>query len=168
MSTKTYYRIAEKKCAKDDIMKGPGKRPLADKEPLVETILEGRRPADCPDRGDSVYMREEREFSTVGVPFDEGYVHTVEPIGKVDKRDLAWIGVIQRRHHKNQRLRKNEYPTLSDNDVADRYWSGEASDKPLWEWVAKEAKAVDVDSDLSRVRPNSPGLDTFSAKPPTK
>jgi hypothetical protein len=168
MSTKTYYRIAAKKCAIDEIMKGRGKRPLADKEPWVETILEGRRPADCPDRGDGVYMREEREFSTVGVTCDEGYVHTVEPIGKVDKRDLAWIGVIQRRHHKNERARKNEYPTLSDNDVADRYWNGEASDEPSWEWVAKEAKVVDVDIDLSRVRPKSALLDSLSAKPPKK
>ena len=29
MSTKTYYRIAKKRRAKDDIMKGRGKRPLA-------------------------------------------------------------------------------------------------------------------------------------------
>jgi hypothetical protein len=164
MSTKTYYRIAGKRYAKGDIMKGRGKRPLEDAEPLVEDILEKQRPADCPDRGDSVYMREEREFSTVGVTFNEGYVHTVEPVGKVDKRDLAWIGVIQRRHHRNERLRKELCPELSDPQVADRYWSGEASNKPLWEWVAKEAKVVDVDSDLSRVRAKSV-LDVFNGKP---
>jgi hypothetical protein len=168
MSSKTYYRIAERKYAKDEIIRGRGKSPLEAKEPLVEEILEQRRPADCPDRGDSVYMREEREFSTVGVTYDEGYVHEVEPIGEVDKRDLAWIGVIQRRHHKNELLRKNEYPTLSDTEIADKYWSGEASDKPLWEWVATEAKVIDVDNDLSRVRPNSPLLDSLSGKPPTK
>ena len=168
MSTKTYYRIAEKKCAKDDLMKGRGERPLADKEPMVEGILESRRPPECPDRGDSVYMREEREFSTVGVTFDEGYVHKVEPIGKVDKRDLAWIGVLQRRHHRDERLRKNNYSPLSDNNVADNYWSGEASDKPSWEWVAKEAKVIDVDGGSSRVRTKSPLLDIFSTKSPKK
>lgn len=164
MSTKTYYRIAEKKYAKDGITKGRGTRPLED-EPLVEEILEKQRPADCPDRGDSVYMREEREFSTVGVPYDEGYVHTVEPIGKVDKRDLAWIGVIQRRHHRNERLLKEPCPELSDAQLADKYWSGEASNKPSWEWVAKEAKVVDVDSDLSHVRPNSTLLDILNDVP---
>jgi hypothetical protein len=164
MSSKTYYRIAKKKYAKNEIMRGRGRRPLGDKEPLVEQILARRRPADCPDRGDSVYMRVEREFSTVGVTYDEGYVHEVEPIGKVDKRDLAWIGAIQMRYHKNQRLRKNEYPELSDDEIADRYWSGEASDKPLWEWVAKKAKVINVDSDRSRVRPNSPLLDSLSGK----
>src|SRR6266567_7695820 len=40
MSTKTYYRIAGKRYAKGDIMKGRGKRPLEDTEPLVEDILE--------------------------------------------------------------------------------------------------------------------------------
>jgi hypothetical protein len=131
-------------------MKGSGSRPLEGKEPLVEEILEQQRPPDCPDRGDSVYMREEREFSTVGVPYDEGYVHTVVPIGRVDKRDLAWIGVIQLRQQRNEQLRKNLYPKLSNARVADKYWSGEASDKPLWEWVAKEAKVVDVEGNLAR------------------
>jgi hypothetical protein len=154
MTSKTYYRISKRKYAKGDIIRGRGKRPLEDKEPFVEKILEQRRPVDCPDRGDSVYMREEREFSTVGVTYNEGYVHEVEPIGRVDKRDLAWIGVIQRRHHKNELLRKNEYPTLSDTEIANKYWSGEASDNPLWEWVAKQAKVIDVDNELWRVRPN--------------
>lgn len=71
-------------------------------------------------------MREEREFSTVGVPYDESYVHKVEP--------------------------------------QTRLWSGEASEKPRWEWVAREAKVIDVDKDLSPVRPNSPLLDVMSGK----
>jgi len=63
-------------------------------------------------------------------------------------------------------LRKNQYPKLSDTQVADKYWRGEASDKPRWEWVAREAKVIEVDKDLSRVRPNSPLLDIVSGKPP--
>jgi hypothetical protein len=164
MNTKTYYRIAMKKCAPDDIMKGRGKRPLEDTEPLVEELLERHRRPSCPDRGDSVYMREEREFSTLGVTFNEGYVHTVEPIGKVDRRDLAWIGVIQCRYHRNERLRKELCPELSDAQVADKYWSGEASNKPSWEWVAKEVRVVDVDNNKSRVRPNSTFLDTLNGR----
>jgi hypothetical protein len=46
----------------------------------------------------------------------------------------------------------------------DKYWSGEASEKPRWEWVAREAKVIDVDKDLSPVRPNSPLLDVMSGK----
>ena len=142
MSTKAnYYRIAEKKHERGAIMKGSGKRPLAETEPHVETILEKQRPADCPDRGDCVYMLEECDFRTAGVPFDQGYVHTVEPLGKIDKRDLAWIGVIQRRYHKDSRLRKNQYSDLSDEQVADKYWSGEASDKPSWEWSPRKRRS---------------------------
>jgi hypothetical protein len=168
MNSTTYYRIAEKKYSKDDVMKGSGRRPLEGKEPVVEEILKQQRPPDCPDRADSVYMRQEREFSTVGIPYDEGYVHTVAPIGRIDKRDLTWIGVIQLRHHRNEKLRKNLSPKLSDAQIADKYWSGEASDKPSWEWVAKEAKVVDVEEDRSRIRRRSPLLDMFGPEPPPK
>jgi hypothetical protein len=55
VSTSTYFRIAQKKIAKGEIMKGRGTRPLAANEPLVEEILEGRRVRECcrsdwPDR----------------------------------------------------------------------------------------------------------------------
>jgi hypothetical protein len=168
MSAKTYYRIADKKYAEDDIMKGQGKRPLEGGEPLVEELLEQQRPADCPDRGDSVYMREEREFSTMGLSYDEGYVHKVEPIGKVHRRDVAWIGVIQRRHHKDKRLRKDSCPELSDAQLAEKYWKGEASKTPMWEWIAKEAKVIEVESTPARVRAKSLFLDIFSSKSSTK
>ena len=113
-------------------------------------------------------LLEECDFRTAGVPFDQGYVHTVEPLGKIDKRDLAWIGVIQRRYHKDSRLRKNQYSDLSDEQVADKYWSGEASDKPSWEWVTKEAKVIAVDNETSQVRPNSPFLNPLNRQSSTK
>lgn len=94
MHTKPYYRVTENKHAKDEIMKGRGERPLEDN---IELILDQRRPSDCPDRGDSIYMRQDRDFSPVGVPYDKDYVHQVEPIGKVDQRDLTWIRVLQLR-----------------------------------------------------------------------
>jgi hypothetical protein len=166
MSSKIYYRIAKTRYATGDVMKGLGERPLQSTEPSVEDILEQRRPTHCPYRGDSVYMREDRRFSRVGVPFSEGYVHEVEPIGDVYKRDLAWIGILQRRHHKNPHLQRNEHPELSDAEVADKYWAGEASDNACWEYVANEAKVVDVDKDLSPVRPNSPLLDSLTWKSP--
>ena len=167
MNATTYYRIAERKYTKDKIMKGRGDRPLANNFPAVEAILESRRPSESLDRGDSVYMREDRDFNSVGVTFDEGYIHQIEPLGKVDKRDLTWIGVLQRRNHKDTWLRKNSYPLLSDVDVADNYWSGKASDNPSWEWITKEARVLEVDSGSSRVRPNpTPFLDSFSDIPP--
>ena len=104
----------------------------------------------------------------MGVSYDEGYVHKVEPLGKVDKRDLTWIGVIQSRHHRNAQIRKDRCPKLSDDHLAHNYWRGEASKRPLWEWVAKEAKVIEVDSTLSRVRPNSSLLDMVTCKPPAK
>jgi len=54
MSSKPYYRIAERQHPKGSTMTGRGKRSLEDKEPLVEQILEKQRPEDCPDRGDKI------------------------------------------------------------------------------------------------------------------
>ncbi len=102
-------------------------------------------------------MREERDFRTVGVPYDRGYVHTIIPIGKVDRRDLTWIGVLQMRYHKREQLRaRARYPRVSDDQVVDGYWSGQASDTPDWEWVAKEAQVVAVDENRLPVRPSLP------------
>jgi len=35
-------------------------------------------------------MREEREFSTLGIPYDEGYVHKVEP--SEGFTNAPWLG----------------------------------------------------------------------------
>jgi hypothetical protein len=38
--------------------------------------------------------------------------------------------------------------------VADKWWAGEGSEKPDWEWVAKEAAVVAVDENPATVKPN--------------
>ena len=99
----------------------------------------------------------------MGVTFSEGYIHTVEPMGGLEKRDIRWIGVLQRRHHKRDILRKELCPDLGDDAVAERYWSGTASEDPVWEWVAEKVRVVEVESKVSPVRPGSSFLNIFDA-----
>lgn len=153
MTSTKFYRIAGKKHDVGDTMMGRGTAPLQDRFPMVEEILERRRPADCPPRADCIYMRDARDFRTVGVTYKEGYVHEVEPVGKVDQRDIAWIGSLQWRYFPTEKMRKDEHPPLSDDELADRYWGGVASEKPTWEWVSKEGTVKAVDDVVSPVSP---------------
>ena len=162
MSKKQYYRIAEKKYPKDHVFKGSGKRPLQDRFPEVEDILERRRPKGKNGRGDSVYLKDSKDFSKVGVTYGEGYVHTVDAVGRVEQRDLGWTGVLQQRYFPDKRFRKNLLPHLTDDEVADKWWAGEASEKPEWEWVAEGATVVDVENDRVTVKPDSPLLNAFN------
>ena len=66
MRKKQYYHIAENKHTNGHVFKGSGKRPLQDRWRDVEDIFERRRPKSKDDRGNSVYLREDKEFSKVG------------------------------------------------------------------------------------------------------
>jgi hypothetical protein len=50
-------------------------------------------------------------------------------------------------------------PDLTDDQVADKWWAGEASNAPVWEWVTEEAIVVDVDDNPTFVRLESSLLD---------
>jgi hypothetical protein len=157
-----YYRVAENRHAKGHVFKGSGKRPLQDRFPHVEEIFERRRPKDKDDRGHSVYLKDDKDFSKVGVTYDEGYLHTVDPVGEVEQRDLVWTGILQKRYIKDSRFQKNLRPDLSDDQVADKWWAGEGSETPNWEWVTKEAVVVEVEENPVTVKPNSPLLNVFN------
>ena len=164
MPKKQYYRIAKDKYSKGHVFRGSGTRPLQDRFPEVEDILERRRPNGKYDRGNSVYIKEDKDFSKVGVPYGKGYIHAVDPVGKVERRDLVWTGILQQRYFKDERFRKNPLPDLTDDQVADKWWAGEGSETPDWEWVAPEATVVDVDDDHVTVKPNSQLLNIFDKK----
>ena len=134
------------------VIDGSGVSPLENTEPHIEKILEDQRPLNCLHRNDCVYMRQNRQFNKAGLTYDNGYIHTVSPCGNVEKRDMGWIGILQQRHHKNDDIRKNRCPNLSDSEIASNYWSGTQTDTPSWEWVTKSARVMKVDADCSPVR----------------
>jgi hypothetical protein len=161
MPKKKYYRIAREKNPKGHVFRGSGKRPLQDRFPEVEDILERRRPKGKNDRGNSIYLKEDKDFSKVGATYGQGYVHTVDPIGDVEQRDLVWIGILQKRYFPDERFRKNLQPDLTDDQVADKWWAGEGRETPNWEWVAQEVTVLDVEDDPVIVKPDSPLLNIF-------
>lgn len=161
MTFKTYNRISAIQYPVGHLFEGSGAAPLIGRFEKVEVILERRRPAAKPARAESVYMREGRDFKTVGVTFDNGYVHELVPNSEVERRDLYWIGVLQSRYFPDERFRSDREPTRSDDDVADLYWSGEPSENQDWEWVTKSARVIAVDDKSSSVRPGPSVLNLF-------
>ena len=161
MPNKPYYHIAKDKHAKGHVFRGTGKRPLQDRFPQVEEILERRRPTGKDDRGNSVYLTEGKDFSKVGVTYGEGYVHTVDPSGEFERRDLVWPGILQKRYFEDTRFRKDLRPDLTDDQVADKWWAGEGSERPHWEWVTPRATVVGVEDNPILVKPSSPLLNIY-------
>lgn len=156
-----YKRIAQERSCVGDIMTGRGTAPLTDRFSKVEAILERNKPSNAPNRGQSVFMRDDEDFSGVGVTYSKGYVHVVEPVGSVFKRDTYWIGVLQKRYIKDRRFRNDLESTLSDDEVAKNYWTGHASAKPIWEWVAEKVKVIHAAKNPVDVKPNSPLLNAL-------
>lgn len=155
MAAKTYNRIEGNKRTPGDIITRSGPPPLDKDYAGVEAILERRRPPECLSRSESVNMREDRDFSLMGIDtIEQGYVHQLEPLGPVEARDVEWIGALQRRYPKRTLNLKDKYPGVSDDELAERYWSGELSASPSIEFAAKEAIVVSVEDELSPVRPS--------------
>lgn len=151
---KTYNRIEENKREVGFRMTRNSPAALEKDYPTVEAILERRRPEGCVSRRNSVNMREDRDFRTMGIEgFEHGYVHQLEPTKPVEVRDVVWIGALQARYPKNNLPLRDQYPGVSDDELADRYWRGELSASPSTECVTEEAIVISVEDKLSPVRP---------------
>lgn len=159
MSAKTYKRMSKDEVEVGNVFKGRGEA-IVDQD--VEDILEDARPAGALSRIECTYMREDEDFSMMGLPYTYGYVNEVEPVGDVQKHDVAWLGAIQKRRIKDPRFKKDLYPGVTDKELAERYWSGEPTEKPDWEYVAKEARTVTAGTTLQHKNPNS--IEAMAAK----
>lgn len=156
MADKTYNRIEKIQREVGDIITRCGPPPLEKDYSNVERILEKRRPSGCLPRSRSVNMREDRDFSKMGIDsFDRGYVHQLESLSEVEERDVAWIGALQVRYPKSELKLTDKYEGVSDDQLADRYWKGILSEKPSLEYATEKAKVISVENDLSPVRPSS-------------
>lgn len=164
MSEQRFYRMENTKRSVGYTFLRQGDPPLQAKWPEVEAILERRRPPACISRSEAVYVCEDRDFRHVGLPYHRGYVHEVEPLLPIEKRDAAWIGALQKRHltpaqQQDAQANPERYPRtnsdLTDEDIADRYWNGDASEKPRFEVVTKSAQVVSVDEQLSPLGPDA-------------
>ena len=152
----TYLHMSWEKLAVGKILKPKGSAHTA-----VDPILEARRPPKSLPRKDSVYLGETEDAAKHGLRYAFGYLHTAEPLGLVERRDSRWVGELQLRHHTNRRIAaraRRKLASLSDDDIADKYWAGEASPQPNWEVAAAGAEITGlVYDDPVRVRPPSTG-----------
>jgi hypothetical protein len=112
-----------------------------------------------------MFFAETPEFANLGVQYDVGYIHFIEPVGDVQRHDQAWLGELQLRHHKNKemvrrmdaanRTRRKEFEGMTDRVLCENYFSGALSENPSIEVVAKGATVTGYYSEEPvRVRPS--------------
>jgi hypothetical protein len=71
-----YFHISREKLPLGAELRAKG-GPHIDDE--IEACLEKARPNGKLARADAIYMLDHADFSKSGVPYEEGYVHLVEP-----------------------------------------------------------------------------------------
>lgn len=140
------------------VVSGNGKHKV---DPQIENALSAAKPATAPSRSASVFMLENLDFSRCGLA-TSGYIYRVEPLEKVNRFDLSWIGDMQKA------LLKKKYPpqgsgllkdypdwsiTLVDFGCAS-YWSGLASNDPVWEILTSRFRIAELISN-KRVDPTA-------------
>lgn len=156
----TYFHVSREKLPLGAELGAKGGPHIADE---IEAYLEKARPNGKLARADAIYMLDHVDFSKSGVPYEEGYVHLVEPHEPVQKHDAQWIGRMQRRRWWKRHAKLTEPPKdLTDEQLAAGYWSGDASgDKGEWEYLAGSARVVGHHSDepvqTGRRLPSIPG-----------
>lgn len=101
------------------------------------SILEKYRPENMISHRDAVFMCDnDDDLDAVGGATD--YVLTLVALDKVERHDINWSSAISMALDQN----------MSDEEIAEfarKYWSGEPSDDPLWEYLTRSAKVQHVE-----------------------
>lgn len=137
-SQATYFRMSETQRKAGKTFLPTGKLYLGEK---IEGLLEQYRPEHKLSRTRAVFMADCKQFSLTGIDFAEGYIHEVVALGPVSKHDEVWLGRMQLREiYLKRKLSLSSF--LSHEQLAGNYWSGEASEKPVWEYLAASARVI--------------------------
>jgi len=107
--------------------------------PSAGRILEDLRPTQSLAHRDAVFMcRDPQECDDCGAHTE--WLFEVVPSARVERHDLAWASDI------DVMLSEGVPPDdLRIVDLARRYWSGQASDHPTWEYLSPQATIVHVE-----------------------
>ena len=161
--SQTFYRMAVDRHPVGYPFKATGRKYLGDE---IEALIEAHKPAEFLSRAAATYLSASEDVSRMGLDYDEGYLHVVEPVGLVERRDAAWLGELQRRlpisavHAvlpKDERLAR-----FTNDEIAKNYVTGKPTLEPHWEHLASEAIVTAVDETPRRIRTHSPFLDAIS------
>lgn len=138
MTDSPYYHASPEPLPPGFILKPKG-RDFVHRD--VEAVLERRRPDERRRRRDCIYLSTTEDAGRSGVDFASGFVHQATPIGPFDKRDNFWVGQLEARHDPGRAgHRRPQLDNISDDALADSYWSGVQSTNPSWEIVASGAR----------------------------
>jgi hypothetical protein len=122
----------------------------------ISTILTGTglvnnvEPAACLSRRNAVFMTREPRAILDGV--QGAYVYRVEPRCRVERRDNAFYGNVQKAYLKRKyRGRAEEhllaaYPDWNEQTIetnVDAYWSAQSAN-PNWEYLTSRAVVVEL------------------------
>lgn len=103
-------------------------------------ILEDNRPSNLRAHRDAVFACDNpQDCDNAGAHCE--WLFGIEPSGDVERHDLAWASEIDG-------LISNGWPS-DDRAVLDhaaRYWSGEASPDPVWEYLCASARIISVEA----------------------
>jgi hypothetical protein len=104
----------------------------------LEKIMEKYRPEDKISRYDAIFLSDDIDsIDAAGGSLD--YVYSVEPIGEIQKSDLAWYTEIQMTDDEN--LQK---------EYAENYWNGVPfydKDIRCWEYRVKSARIIELEEE---------------------
>jgi len=105
----------------------------------VGRILEDMRPPASLAHRDAVFMCDDpQECDNAGANCE--WLFEVVPTGKVQRHDMDWPTTIDS-------MVSDGWPPDDARivELARRYWSGEASDMPTWEYLARSAAVTSVE-----------------------
>jgi hypothetical protein len=125
------------------VLHGSGREKVAS---AVEEALESRRPTDKISRLHAVFSAATPDFRFLGIK--GGYIHRVRVLQPRQMHDAYWVGKLQssdlkRRAGMNQSLYLAWTPGLLDY-LCEKYWTGGASPRPVWECLSAEAAVEEV------------------------
>jgi hypothetical protein len=116
---------------------------------MVEEALEERRPRNSLSRYRAVFSAETTDFHRFGL--HGGFIHRVLVEPSVEVHDLYWIGKLMAAES-NSRAGLTQSASLSwaqevIDSLCSRYWSGEESPDPIWEYLSAEAVVAQLISE---------------------
>jgi hypothetical protein len=145
-----FYHMSAKSFAVGDTLTGNGKDKI---DPRIEVELEAYKPPEALSRRNAIFARPVTDFSRCGI-VNDGYIYRVALEGAPQQYDLSWIGPMQMALLKQKYLatysRAKSYPDWTAELIEKccrGYWSGDASDAPVWECLAPALTVVAVLSD---------------------